>query len=87
MATTNALQSIDRVATETEAHQTLAAMAEQDGYLGGRVLPPRDGLGWRVQMFWADDVPENGPLPDGYRRVLLLESQRKTLGIAEHIAL
>jgi hypothetical protein len=72
MATT-ALQWMEETRNASDAEQTLAGMALQDGWLGGWILPPTDITpAWRVQGFMsADGVDPLGWLPDGLRYVTL----------------
>lgn len=90
MPHTTALQYTDYVMGEEQANQELDGLALQDGYLGGRVLPPsetRQMCGWMIQAFFVDGAPPAGwgPIPglDNLRRVLILDSQRLTLGIKD----
>jgi hypothetical protein len=73
-----AIQAIDETSSKDEAQQWLKNFRDQDAFLGGRVLNPCNGSGWRVQTFWTDWTAE---LPANMRRVYLMESQYKALGI------
>lgn len=76
-----ALQVMESARDENEAREMLAGLALQDGYLGGRVLEPSASEpNWRVQGF-MDDEPEADWLPDGVRRVVVPEGQRRALGL------
>lgn len=77
-----AFQVMEEARDEDEAQAVLAGLAEQDGYMGGRVLPPGPGKPWRVQAFMEDDpsVPEH-LLPEGVRRVLIPPGQVRSLGL------
>lgn len=89
---TQVIQYIDTARTEQEACNMLAWLATQVDYIGGRILEPvtrgwwEVGTGpesttWGVQVFFQD-APEASWLPDGCRRVILLNSQRKQFGLA-----
>jgi len=81
-----ALQFTDTSKSEEEANQQLKALKLQDGYIGGRVLPPSASKpGWRVQAFFIDEPEAKGVLPDGMRRVILPPGQKKALGIGESL--
>ena len=81
-----ALQFTDTSKSEEEANQQLKALKLQDGYIGGRVLPPSGSKpGWRVQAFFIDEPEAKGVLPDGMRRVILPAGQKKALGIGESL--
>ena len=58
----------------------LAAIALQDGYLGGWVSAPGGGKGWRVQTFFQDapNMPVSA-MPNGMRRVILTEALLKRM--------
>lgn len=76
-----AIQIVEPARDEAEARAMLAGLALQDGYLGGRVLPPSDVKpGWRVQGFMEDEPEAQGWLPDGMRRVIVPEGQAARLG-------
>lgn len=69
------------------AQEALSGLERQDGYVGGRLIEPSaEKPGWRIQVFFQDE-PEAAEfadhLPDGVRRVLVMDSTRKTLGIPE----
>jgi hypothetical protein len=77
-----AVQIIEDARSWDEAYAMLRGLAEQWGYLGGRLLPPpAGGKRWRVQGF-VDDNPHAGDLwlPDGCRRVLVPDSLAQRLG-------
>lgn len=80
-----AIQYFDKTyRTEGDAAQSLEYCRSAVDYLGGRILAPRDGSGWRLQVFYVDDLPDDFPahlLPDGCRRVLIPDGQRIALGI------
>ncbi len=69
----------------TDASDALLDFRTQDGFVGGRLLEPSPlNRDWRVQAFMQDEkeaaeFPNN--LPDGVRRVLVLDSLRVALGI------
>lgn len=80
-----AIQVVEPARDELDAQQMLEGLTVQDGFLGGRVLPP--GVGkpdWRVQGFFQDE-PEavEGPLPDGMQRVVIPPGQARRLGLFE----
>lgn len=74
------LQILTPCSSLSEAAAVLRALAMQDGYLGGRVLPAGRGKPVRVQVFFPDspEVPE-AQLPDGVRRVYLTPMLRDAL--------
>lgn len=66
------------------ARQALTALAEQDGYLGGRVLPSSpEKPGYKVQAFFQDEPEVDGWLPDGMRRVWVPRGLAATLGMVQ----
>lgn len=67
----NTIQYTDTAPDHSAANDMLEWLATQVDYLGGRILPPRwpDLANWRVQAFF-EDAPDEGPLPDGCRRVM-----------------
>lgn len=85
-----ALQFTDTFDNEEDAVQALEGLKIQDGYLGGRVMPPTPSKpGWRLQAFFQDEpeaAANSAGLPDGMRRVLLLPGQKHQLGIRESLA-
>lgn len=88
----NAIQYIEDFKTAKEAEECFGFMKTQSDYIGGRILPPV-GPGWwtmgaplktdwTVQTFHeADGIGREDLLPDGCRLVIILDSQRKALGI------
>ena len=77
-----ALQLLVTFTNEPDARSALDSLRDQDGFLGGRVLPanpvcPRP----RVQAFFQDE-PDLGWLPDDVRRVIIPDGQRRMLGLA-----
>lgn len=83
----NAIQLIETAKDQAEAQEMLDCLTLQVDYLGGRLLPPGGVVSkstWRVQAFFADVAASTGDwLPDGMRRVVILDSQRSALGIQE----
>lgn len=78
-----ALQWIAVESTEAAARQALAAMTLQDGFLGGRVVPPGSGKpGWKAQAFF-EDVPMT-QMPEGMRRVIVPANLRGVLGFKDN---
>ena len=91
-----AMQYVDSYKTETEARQAFEFMSGQDDCLGGRVMPPAqrgwwevgepsgEDAKWRIQTFHRldDGFDRAALLPDGCRVVLILDSQRKALGVS-----
>jgi hypothetical protein len=76
-----AIQYVDDARDEAEAHERLGFCTSLPDCLGGRVLPPSPSKPtWRLQAFF-EDVPEAVWLPDGCRRVFILDSQRRLLGL------
>lgn len=74
------LQFVETAASEAEALTMFQWLALQVDFCGGRVLPPGGGKPWRVQAFF-DDVPGVGWFPDGVRRVMVMDSQRRAVGL------
>lgn len=79
------IQYVEPAKTPAEAQAMLDAMRLQDGFVGGRVLPAGAGKPDRMQAFF-DPQPDCAMmtfswLPDGMRRVLVPDSQRKALGL------
>jgi len=67
-----AIQVVETAHSWDEAYEMLRGLATQDGYLGGRVLPPGPGKPWRVQGFVVDEPHACDMwLPDGCRRVMM----------------
>lgn len=76
-----ATQFVATFASEGAAREALDGQEVQDGFLGGRILPPHPAKpGWRVQSFWAD-LGDKSALPDGMRRVYCPVGQLRILGI------
>jgi hypothetical protein len=77
---TRAIQISESARTWDEAYSMLRGLSNQEGYLGGRVMPPSAGKPWRVQVL-VEDNPHAGDmwLPDGCRRVLVPEGLWKQL--------
>lgn len=80
-----AIQQLESVPSHETGLIQLGMYQQQEGCLGGRVLP-----GNRLQTFWHADVPpvawvladvQNALLPDGMRYVYLMPSQAPTLGL------
>lgn len=69
----------------SDATEALHELSKQDGFAGGRLLLPSPSEpDWRVQAFMWDEpeaaeFPER--LPDGVRRVFVMDSLRVSLGI------
>lgn len=81
MDATHMIQYMEDAKHEVGAHDMFEFLRMQIDFLGGRILPPGPGKPhWRVQAFFQDSADE--PLPDGCRRVLVLPSQRRALGLA-----
>lgn len=84
-----AIQLIEEFGDKQNAEACLDAFTMQDGYLGGRILPPNPSKGgWRVQAFFEDESEWNpyrddarGWLPDGMRHVLIPDGLERALGI------
>jgi hypothetical protein len=83
------IQVVETAADETTARAIFDGLMSQVGCLGGRLLAPSQGylsgtkilLGsavWRIQVFFPN---RDGWLMDGERRVLVLDSQRRTMGL------
>ena len=69
----SAIEYTETARTEQEAEEILHGLRIQDGYRGGRILPPSSSKpGWRVQALFEDE-PSAGPLGveimEGTRRV------------------
>lgn len=86
MSWPTAIQYVDDATSEGAAEQVLGELALQDGYLGGRLLPPANQRGkdtWRVQAFFdATGVHHDDQLPDGCRLVVVPPNGR-SLGIGD----
>ena len=68
--------------TPTDAQDALYHYTLQDGFLGGRILPPKFGRRWTAQAFFkADGVCLGDWLPDGMRRVLVPDGMVKMMGL------
>ena len=66
-----------------EAGEVLSGLSEQNDWVGGRITLDING-GFLVQSFHEDATcagMTDGWLPDGCRRVFVLNSQRKRMGI------
>jgi hypothetical protein len=75
------LQVTESFKTAADAAEALAALRLQVGCIGGRVFT-RDHH-HTAQAFFPDDTPAGGWLPDGVRRVIMVGSQRRALGILD----
>ena len=78
------IQLVEAAESPAEAQQMLDALRLQVGFRGGRVLPKsHDGRPDRVQAFFDDEPNMNMEpwLPEGLRRVIVPDGQRKALGI------
>ena len=68
-------------ASACDAAEALECLRDQDGFLGGRVLPDSPAKpGHRVQAFFED---EDALLPDGMRRVVVPTGLERALFGAE----
>ena len=79
-----ALQYIEEYDTWAAAAQALDYCRSAVDCIGGRILPPRDGFGYRRQMFYRDEYPADFSdhlLPTGCRRVIIPPGQRRALGV------
>ena len=69
----------------TDAYQALEDFKRQDGFVGGRLLEPDSVTPeWRIQAFLQDEpeaAAHPNALPDGMRRVVVMDSMRVGLGI------
>jgi hypothetical protein len=77
-----AIQVTEDAHSWDEAYAMLRGLADQWGYLGGRVMPPAPGRpAWQVQAF-VEDAPHAGDmwLPDGCRRVFVPDGVARQLG-------
>lgn len=87
---TRAVQYIDTLASRLDAEEQLAGLALQDGFLGGRILPPTSIYpGWRLQAFFHYESGQtaldiNSWLPTGCRVVLIPDGLARSLGIKVH---
>jgi len=63
-----ALQIVDTARDKQNANEILRGLLLQSDFIGGRVLPPGKGSGWRVQGFFQDAPGEVTGL--GIKRVL-----------------
>ena len=70
------LQITESYDSREDCLQAFTFQTEQDGYRGGRLLPPSDlDPQWRLQCFHDDDEG-SGWLPDGCRRTSAYHSLR-----------
>jgi hypothetical protein len=76
------LQITEPFKTAADAAEALAALRLQVGCIGGRVFT-RDHHHTAQAFFRDSDAAPGGWLPDGVRRVIILESQRRALGILD----
>jgi hypothetical protein len=79
-----ALQQVVTAKDRAEAEMMLEGSRIQMGFLGGRVLPPSAAKpDWRVQIFFEDEpeISDSDIQMVGMRRVTILPSQRRTLGL------
>ncbi len=80
-----AIQIIGEAYGIDEAEAMLEGQKEQEGYLGGRIVPPNPiRASYMIQTFHATNGEHpRGWLPDGCRHVLLPddENNRKALGL------
>lgn len=84
------LQVVEDYGTEEGARQALAHQSTQDGFAGGRIYQTsKSNEGpWRAQSFHVDEPAlKDSVMPDGLRRVLVLRSQVRPLGINEALYL
>lgn len=85
------IQYMEAAADCDDAQHLLKLLQRQDGCVGGRVLGPVNQIDkncWRVQVFFEDT--DSDPrwknaqadwLPDGCRRVYVMDSQRRIFGL------
>lgn len=80
-----AIQYTETLANEIEANAVMQFLANQEGFLGGRILAARpEKPGWKVQAFFKDEETSpcfDGWLPDGCRSVVIPPSLAHVLGI------
>jgi len=86
MASEWMIQVVESFDDEADAREALAALGDQDGYRGGRVLAPSSAKpGWRVQAFFEEEILNFGAtlgwLPDGVRWVTVHDCLRGWLGL------
>ena len=84
------LQVVEDHGTEEGARWALAHQREQEGFAGGRVYRTSKSTEgpWRAQGFYVDEPAlKDSVMPDGLRRVLVLRSQIRPLGINETLFL
>lgn len=72
-----AAQFIEEFPAKADAESLVSQMAAMEGIIGGRVLEPRDGGGYRAQIFAHPALADQ----DGARSVILLPGQWSALGI------
>jgi hypothetical protein len=78
-----AIEVLDAYQCGTDALQSFDFQKAQDGYLGGRILPPSNIYPrYRVQTFHKVDG-ETDWLPDGMRRVWMTHGLMHECGITE----
>lgn len=74
------LQVTDTLPTQDEANRVLGALALQDGYEFGRVMPPTGAKpGWRVQAFLKDDQGYIDGSVENVRRVRVPEGMERIM--------
>ena len=80
-----AIEVVETARSWDEAYEMLLGLAEQNGWIGGRVLPPGSGKTWRTQGFVVDE-PHAGDmwLPDGCRRVLVSDGLWRQIAGGAH---
>lgn len=78
-----AIQFVESFNRADDARLAFAAIQEQSGYIGGRLLEPSPIYpDWRIQAFFEVDGHDLGDwLPDGCRVVIIPSGQQATLGI------
>ena len=81
MKTETMLQVTEPFPSRADAEQALDALRLQVGFAGGRLL--YQDHTYTAQAFFPDDTPAGGWLPDGVRRVIVIESQRRALGFPD----
>lgn len=76
------VQVTETYPNENDAREAFSAVADQDGYRGGRVMEPNAvEPRWKVQAFFQDEPEAAGWLPDGMRRVMVPDSVRARVGV------
>lgn len=78
-----ALQLMEQSDQQDAVCQMLSGCSMQIDYKGGRTYYDPGMQVWRMQAFFKDADVSNTLLPDGMRRVYIMDSHKTMLGIVE----